>query len=119
MSSLRDVKNSKYLAKEDIGQGILVTINKVDKANVALEGNAPEMKFTVHFDEVTKPLVLNTTNAEIIAEIAKADEDIENTWLGHQIVLYVDPNVSFGGKRTGGIRVRAPRNITDKPDLPF
>ena len=30
-------------------------------------------------------------------------------WLGQQIVLYTDPNVSYGGKLVGGIRIRAKR----------
>jgi len=32
-------------------------------------------------------------------------EDTEN-WEGKRIILYDDPSVSFGGKLTGGIRVR-------------
>ncbi len=63
----------------------------------------------MHFQEVDKPCVLNSTNGQIIASITKS-EDTDN-WAGHKIVLYDDPNVSFGGKLVGGIRVRAPRNV--------
>ncbi len=52
-------------------------------------------------------MVLNNTNAQIIAMILKSEET--DDWIGKQIVLYDDPNVSFGGKLVGGIRVRAPR----------
>ena len=54
-----------------------------------------------------KPMVLNSTNGEAIAEIAGGDTEEE--WAGTQIILYHDPNVSFAGKRVGGIRVRAPQ----------
>jgi len=58
---------------------------------------------------------LNSTNAQIIAQIAKADrranyEDTDS-WVGLRIVLYADPNISFGGKLVGGIRARAPRIV--------
>ena len=38
-----------------------------------------------------------------------------NDWVGHKIVLYHDPTVSFGGKLVGGIRVRMPRNAKAAP----
>jgi hypothetical protein len=33
-------------------------------------------------------------------------------------VLYVDPNVSYGGKVVGGIRVRAPKKSAAAPPPP-
>ena len=52
-------------------------------------------------------MVLNSTNAQLIAKIAKSEET--DHWTGVKVVLYNDPSVSFAGKITGGIRVRAPR----------
>lgn len=112
--NLSDLKQSKFLKKEDVGQGVLVTISAVGQQNVAQEGAEPDMKATLHFHELDKPLVLNSTNGQIIAKITGKDEDIERTWVGAQIVLYNDPNVSYAGKLTGGIRVRAPRPGTAK-----
>jgi hypothetical protein len=116
--NVNDIKQSKYLKKEDCGEGILVTIASLKEQNVAKEGVEPEMKVCVFFHEVEKPMVLNSTNAQLIAKITGHDDDIENTWQGAKIVLYNDPSISFGGKITGGIRVRAPRTAA-KPDLPF
>ncbi len=107
--NLSDLKSSKYLRKEDIGAGMLVTITGVGQENVAKEGAEPEMKAVLHFDELEKPMVLNSTNGQIIAKIAGTEENIETTWIGARIVIYNDPNVSFGGKLIGGIRVRAPK----------
>jgi hypothetical protein len=108
--NISQLKESKFLKKEDCGPGILVTIRSVEQVNVAKEGAPEEMKWTISFNEVDKPMVLNSTNGQIIAQITKSDES-EN-WTGHKVVLYHDPNIAFGGKLVGGIRVRAPRNQT-------
>jgi hypothetical protein len=105
--NINQLKESKFLKKEDAGRGILVTITHLTQENVAKEGAEQEMKWCLHFKETDKPLVLNSTNAQIIAGIIK-NEDTDN-WAGHKIVLYHDPNVSFAGKVMGGVRVRAPR----------
>ena len=121
MSSLNDIRSSRYLKQEDIGKGALVTIRLIQKENVAMEGEKPQHKFIAYFDEFEKPMVINPTNGEVIANITGAEDNIEQTWIGHKIVLYVEPNVWFGGKQTGGIRVRAPKisQAQPEPDLPF
>jgi len=106
--NISQLKESKFLKKEDCGNGILVTIERVTQENVAKEGAEPEYKWVVHFQESDKPMVLNSTNGQIIAQITRSEET--DDWAGHKIVLYHDPNVSFGGKIMGGIRCRAPRN---------
>jgi hypothetical protein len=107
--NLGDIRQSKFLKKDDVGEGVLVTIHRVDKENVAKEGAEPEMRACLYFYELDKPMVLNSTNAQIIAKITGHEENIEKNWAGMRIVLYNDPNVSFGGKLMGGIRVRAPK----------
>jgi hypothetical protein len=106
--NINQLKESKFLKKEDAGAGILVTISHVTQENVAKEGADQELKWVIHFKETDKPMVLNSTNGQLIASILKSEET--DSWAGHKIVLYHDPNVSFGGKLMGGIRVRAPRN---------
>lgn len=61
-------------------------------------------------------MVLNSTNGQIIAQITKSEDT--DDWKGWKIVLYDDPNVSFGGKLVGGIRVRAPRPNIAQPNRP-
>ena len=118
MASINDLKTSKFLKKEDVGDGSLVTIKTVHQENVAKEGADPEMKWCLTFEELDKPMVLNSTNGQIIAKITGAEDNIETAWVGKKIVLYNDPNVSFGGKLMGGIRVRAPK-FPAKESLPF
>jgi hypothetical protein len=83
---------------------------------VAKEGAPEELRYCLSFHETDKPMVLNNTNGQIIAQITKSEET--DAWPGHKIVLYDDPNVSFGGKLVGGIRVRAPRGQAAKAAAP-
>lgn len=107
------LKQSKFLTRADVGTGVLATIAEVFQDNVAKEGAPEELKWCIQFSELEKPMVLNSTNGQIIAQITK-QEDTDN-WKGAKIVLYDDPSVSFGGKLVGGIRCRAPRGQAAKP----
>lgn len=107
------LKQSNFLTRAEVGRGVLLTIRNITQENVAKQGAPEELRWCLHFDEVEKPMVLNSTNGQIIAGITKS-EDTDN-WIGHKVVAYDDPNVSFGGKLVGGIRVRAPRNQTPAP----
>lgn len=105
---ISQLKQSKFLTRADVGKGMLVTIREVFQENVAKEGAPEEMRWCLSFDEAEKPMVLNSTNGQIIAAITKSEDT--DGWIGHKIVVFDDPTVSFGGKLTGGIRCRAPRN---------
>ena len=57
----------------------------------------------VYFENIEKPLVLNTTNKNIlVAALGKSPAG----WLNASVGILVDPNVSFGGKIVGGVRLR-------------
>ncbi len=113
---------SKFMKKEDVDPAILVTIKSFQQANVAMDDQPEEIKWTMTFRETKhdgtplKPLVLNSTNIQLIAKALGTDETDE--WIGKQIVLFNDPNVSFAGKIMGGIRVRAPRAIPTAVQIP-
>lgn len=99
-----EMTQSKYLKKEDCGDdGILATIAGVKQEDVGTE-TEPDVKWTLRFQEAhLKPMVLNSTNLQLIEKALNSDET--DDWRGKAIVLFHDPNVSFGGKLTGGIRV--------------
>lgn len=103
--NLQDLKSSKFLTKYDVEPPVLVTIKSYEEMNVAMESQAPETKWAVHFHELDKPLVLNMTNGMLISAII-GSEDLDKA-IGTKIVLYNDKTVMFGGKMTGGIRVRS------------
>lgn len=120
MPNINELKKSRFLKQHDVEKPVLVTIKSCEEVNVALEGDEPDMRWALFFRELDKPMTLNSTNAQIIASIT-GSEETEN-WPGKIIVLYRDPNISFGGKLVGGIRVRAPKNqpnqqTVEEPDV--
>lgn len=114
---ISQIKQSRFLTRGDVGKGVLVTISSISQENIAMEGQPQELRWCLFFTETDKPLVLNSTNAQIIAQITGSEET--DYWVGKKIVLYDDPTVSFGGKLVGGIRCRAPRNIPPQTSKPL
>ena len=109
MPDISQMKNSKFLAQGDAKERpLLLTMTTVTHENVAKEGAEQELKWCLSFVESEKPLVLNRINMELIAQITGSTNT--DNWAGKKVVLYNDPSVNFGGKLTGGIRVRAPKN---------
>ncbi len=111
--TIDSMKEKKYMSKEDCGTaGIVVTISDIDQQDVSMENEPTEMKWVLWFEEDVKPLILNKTNIELIADAL--GENRPARWVGHQIVCYNDPQIMFAGKRTGGIRVRG----AEEPEAP-
>ncbi len=113
MPKTNEMLESKFLKKEDVGSGVLYTINGVIQKNVAKEGAEPEHKWCLTFVESDKPLVLNSTNIQLCQAIFGSDDT--DDWLHKSLVLYTDPNITFQGKLVGGIRVRKPKTKTPAP----
>lgn len=113
MPKTSEMRESKFLKQSDIGQGALMTVSGCERHNVAKEGAEPEFKWCLTFEENDKPLVLNSTNIQLCERVFSTDDT--DGWVGKKLVLYVDPNVSYGGKVVGGIRVRAPKKAAVKP----
>lgn len=116
MPKTSEMRESKFMKKEDVGAGALMTIESVAPHNVAKEGAPPENKWCLVFAEADKPLVLNSTNIQLCERIFGSDDT--DDWVGKKIVLYTDPNVSYQGKVIGGIRVRAPKVKTAQAQAP-
>jgi hypothetical protein len=106
---------SKFLKKEDLNYdtGNLVTVSRIDRQNVGLQDGEEDMKWCMYFKEFQKPMVLNSTNIQLTTKALGTDET--DDWIGKKVVIYVDDNVSFGGKLVGGIRIRRPRGQVGNP----
>ncbi len=111
MAKVSEMIESKYLKQADVEDDTLVTIERVGKANVAKEGDEPEHKWLIKFAEFPKLMVLNATNIKRLARVCGDDTD---DWRGKQVVLYVDPDVEFGGQVVGGLRVRQAKPVAKK-----
>lgn len=107
---ISQMMESKYMKRSDLdehGGEAVVTIVKIGQGNVARDDEQPDLKWMVRFKEFPKPMVLNSTNIQLIAQATGADDT--DDWIGRQVLLYDDPNVSFGGKLVGGLRIKRVR----------
>ncbi len=124
MPKTSEMRESKFLKKEDVGKGALGTISGCVRKNTAMEGADPEHKWCLTFEQFDKPLVLNMINTMTIEQILGSDDT--DKWIGKTVVLYEDPSVMYAGKMVGGIRVRAvkegavlPVKSLQHDDIPF
>jgi hypothetical protein len=103
-----------YLRKEDVPQPRLLTIKagSFEKKRFGKDDDV-EYKWIMGFEEIDETLVLNVDKLDTMAEIFNSTNT--DNWEGKKIVVYVDPNVKFGGKKVGGLRVRAPKNQPPAP----
>ena len=96
----------KNLAQDDLeGKEVKVTICDAKVETVGNDEEGREQKIVVYFEQFEKGLVLNATNYNTIFDHCNGSDETDN-WLGKIGTLYVDPNVMFGKKKTGGLRIK-------------
>ena len=128
MPKISDMLPSSYLKQADIDKPYIVTVKKLEHKNVARDDDAEEKKWLIHFAEFDRPMVLNSTNIQLMAKACHSDDT--DDWIGKEVIVYTDPNISFGGKVVGGLRIRmhqeekpakkVARSLADEPnDIPF
>lgn len=99
---------SKFMSKDDVAQGPrrLVVADARMETIKGQDNGADEDKAVLYFQEAdAKPMILNQTNWLTIEDAYGSDTD---GWVGKPIEVYHDSGVMYGGKRTGGTRVRIP-----------
>jgi hypothetical protein len=101
MVKLSDYRGGALLKCADLGQ----KEHSAQIESIAEEEVGDDRKLVMRFEGKSKGLVLNDTNLEAL-EVAFGDDSSDA--IGAQVVLYVDPDVRFGGKRVGGIRIKLP-----------
>ena len=105
----RFVGIAKYLKKEDVPSPVNTSILWIKEEEVTTPGKGTERRLVLYFDGLKKGLVLNTANAEALLEITGTDDT--EKWADTPVQLYVDPDVTYGGKKIGGIRIRKPAPV--------
>jgi hypothetical protein len=92
---------SKWMSKDDVPtQGVDLIIRQITQEQV---GDEMEDKFAMHFHGSYKPLLLNRTNIRIVMSLYGPKSD---AWINQPICVYNDPTISYGGRLTGGVRLR-------------
>lgn len=96
---------SQYIKAAELrGKDVPLTIKRVDLANLPLKGTSDTKKRgVIEFQETDKKLVLNRTNADIIARLHGRDTE---DWIGKRIALY-PAMASFGRETVPAIRIRS------------
>lgn len=100
----RFVGSAKYLKKEDLPYPVDTCLLWTQEEEVTAPGKGTETKLVAYFNGLKKGLVLNAANCEVLAEVTGTDDYEE--WKDVPVQLYVDPDVTFGKKKVGGIRIR-------------
>ena len=113
MPRTSEMIESKFLKQDDVGRGRLVRVKACEQYDVSMQDKDTEMKWCLLFQELDKPLVLNTTNILIMEEIVGSDNT--DDWIGAVVVLYADPTVMYKGERRGGLRIRERRDTQPDP----
>ncbi len=97
---------SEYIKSKDLARPITVTIISVE----ARSFEDPETKrkrdsLVVFFKELDQGVVLCKASTGQLIELCSTDETDE--WVGKKVVLFRDDNVTYMGKKIGGLRFRA------------
>lgn len=104
MPSMDDVYGGDYLKAEDLPEHarVLVRVESVAVVEIGKEGEEKQKKLAVRFVGKEKLLLLNVTNANMLAEIAQSRD--YDTWPGKHALLY-RTMVDFAGKRVPALRL--------------
>lgn len=109
MPLVKDMIQSKFLRKEDFDEDRVLTIKtvKLEDMPSSDRGGDATQKWVLYFREESKGMALSITTIRVLEQAYGPDSD---HWIGNKVMVYVDPNVSFGGKIVGGLRLRTPKN---------
>lgn len=108
MPLIKDLYPSKYLKADDVdemGGEVRAVIKALKIEELQDPEHGKQDKPILYFLRMDKGLVLNKTNAEIIATAHGPDTD---NWVSKEILLITEPVTAFGQTKPA-IRVRVPR----------
>jgi hypothetical protein len=104
-----------YIAAHDLrGKDVTKTIKSVTVEKLRMTGGRVEKKPVVQFSDTPKKLVLNKTNAKVVAAHHGTDTD---KWAGKKVTLY--PTTTLFGKDTVDcvrVREKAAARTSHVPD---
>ena len=122
MGILKDHAGGKYMRSDDISGvqkefGIVAEITDFTEADVSRSDDPQsEVKPVIHFSGDLKPMVLNTTNLNMVLSLFKTDR--EDQIIGQRIGIYVDDRVAYQGKLVKGLRLCDHKEISTEQKSP-
>ena len=92
----KKLKNNNYIGAYILepNKDMILTINNINKAEIVGEDGKKGEGTLVYFNEVDKPMILNSTNAKAISTIYETPYVEE--WIGKQIQIYAMKIKAFG-----------------------
>lgn len=99
---------SRFLAKTDFEQPRRLTILDTEMYEV---GDNGEEKPGVTFEALERPMIFNRSNWSVLIEAFGKDTE---AWRGKVVIVGVDPNIRYAGKKVGGLVVRIPQPAAKK-----
>jgi hypothetical protein len=103
-TELNQFYGSKFLSAVDVGNRKIPTnIESVGKVDLRNGDGTKRVRFVLRLGGIDKPMVLNVTNVNALIEKLGRNPA---SWKGASVGIYVDPNVTYGGKRVAGLRLR-------------
>jgi hypothetical protein len=106
MTNFDDIYGSKYLSVPDLGGSTLrVKIGKVEVADLREKDGTTRKKYVLFFNGEIKPMVVNKTNASVLAAAFGKNKD---DWVNQRLELYSE----MTGLGKPGLRIR----VLQKPD---
>ncbi len=117
MGSIDKHRDNKFVQQSDVDPPILVTIDAVKEEDVSMADKPEKIKYVIYFKEDVKPWAPGYETLQIVHQInGSGDTD---DWPGTVLVLYREPNITYGGKLVGGIRCRpAKQQVQADPVVP-
>jgi hypothetical protein len=113
-ADLDQAYGSRFLQASDIGdKKIRSKISRVRKEDMTdRETGKKKVRFVIFFESIDKGLILNATNKNMLVDALGKQPA---SWIGASVGIFVDPNVTYGNKRTGGLRLRVLTPPAGKP----
>lgn len=104
--SFADLMPSRFYKTEDVQeQPVTVTIKSIAKEETTFGGNdKPEMVTLIKFEESDKAVI---AKKDVLLYL-KETFGTPSACVGQKVELFRDPDVRFGGKKVGGLRLRQP-----------
>jgi hypothetical protein len=100
-------RNSNWVRKDDVNampeKQRITTVERINEEDVG-----EDRKLVIYFRGIEKGWPANMTALNWLAEACGSDDT--DDFAGTPVEIYVDPDVTYAGKRIGGIKLRRPPN---------
>ncbi len=105
LDSWSEFATSRFIKSEEVKEVPVVhTIKSVTKEKIEFQGKAPESLTIIRFEDTDREMIAKND----VQAFLKESFGPPSACLGKPVELFFDPNVKFGGKKVGGLRLRQP-----------